>query len=42
MVSKDNANIQEAIKMGTYLNPGKASYIMVEKSEIFIDKTKMI
>lgn len=42
MVSKDNANIQEAIKMGTYLNPGKAAYQMAVNSEIFIDKTEMI
>ena len=28
--------------MGTYLNPGKASYQMAFNSEIFIDKSEMI
>ena len=28
--------------MGTYLNPGKASYEEAVNSEIFIDKTEMI
>ncbi|MBR2527841.1 MAG: AAA family ATPase [Blautia sp.] len=28
--------------MGTYLNPGKAAYLMAVNSEIYIDKTEMI
>ena len=28
--------------MGTYLNPGKASYQIARNSEIFIDKSEMI
>ena len=28
--------------MGTYLNPGKQSYLMAVNSEIFVDKTEMI
>ena len=28
--------------MGTYLNPGKASYQMAVNSEIFVDKTEMV